>query len=108
MGMRHSDTRASVAALPAAAVLLGVLPAPAAHGASGETPGAKEAKARVKAVDAGAGRLALTVRGGKEMSFEVPETLRAQLKKVEAGQRVEIDYHEREGKNVAATIEEDD
>jgi cold shock CspA family protein len=92
---------------PALAVALaGLLAAGPALAAQGETPGAKEAKGRVKAVDAAAGTLTLTVRG-KDVTFQVPEPLRGELGKVTNGQRVEIDYHEKDGKLVAATIEED-
>jgi hypothetical protein len=89
-----------------AAALAGLLAAGPALAAQGETPGAKEAKGRVKSVDGAAGTLTLTVRG-KDMTFQVPEPLRGELGKVRNGQRVEIDYHEKDGNLVAATIEED-
>jgi cold shock CspA family protein len=105
--MRQSVPLRKVMAPALAVALSGLLAAVPALAAQGETPGAKEAKGRVKAVDAKTGTLVLTVRGGKEMTFVIPETLRGELAKVEQGQRIEIDYHEKDGRLVAATIEED-
>lgn len=102
--------------LAAATVIAGLLagvtvPGPFLAGAgaaekAGEKPGTREAKGRVQSVDAQAGTIVLTVRG-KAMTFEVPSELRGELAKVRVGQRLEIDYEERDGKLVAATIEED-
>ncbi len=99
------------AALAVAGLLAGAPGGPIAGAAAaekaGERPGTKEAKGRVQSVDAQAGTVVLTVRG-KAMTFEVPPELRGELEKVRPGQRLEIDYYEeRDGRLVAATIEED-
>lgn len=73
---------------------------------AGEKPGAKEIKGRVESMDVQAGRIVLTVRG-RDMTFEVPQELRGEPTKVRSAQRLEIDDEEKEGKPVAATIEED-
>lgn len=71
-----------------------------------DKPGTKEAKGQVQSVDAQAGRIVLKVRG-KEMTFEVPPDLRGELANVSAGDRVEIDYEEKDGRLHATTIEPD-
>jgi hypothetical protein len=104
--MRQSVPLGRIVTPILAAALAGLLAAGPALAAQGETPGAKEAKGRVRAIDAAAGTLTLSVRG-KDMTFQVPESLRGELGQVRNGQRVEIDYHEKDGALVAATIEED-